>query len=409
MAKSTKDAGNTTQERRQGDQSREREIRAIVEQMISQEGPVSRPPILRGSRPKPLVWLLVGVGLFTAVMLGWAIGATVARESSATAAPAATGADPQATAPAPTIDQAQGVKFEKYQWPDPALPEPPAGPVKKFRVEVFEHVTQVHSGLAPTRVWSYGINGKLLRGTGGSPPIVVTQGDRVQIDLVNGGSMEMDVVMPHSIDFHSAEIAPNKAYVTIQPGKTKRISFTANHAGAFMYHCATKPVLMHTGAGMVGVMIVKPKDLAPVDRELWFTQQEFYIGNPGENANFAKMTTKNPDVIAFNGFADQYATKPIVVRRGEKIRMWLMNAGPSIWSAFHVIGTVFDRVEIEGTAGRGVQTVNLAPSQGGWVEFTLDEEGMYPFVTHAFGDMAKGALGVLATKNAPLPKDKSGH
>ena len=39
--------------------------------------------------------------------------------------------------------------------------------------------------------------------------------------------------------------------------------------------------------------------------------------------------------------------------------------------------------------------------QGGWVEFTLDAEGSYPFVTHAFGDMVKGAVGVLATENAP--------
>jgi uncharacterized cupredoxin-like copper-binding protein len=51
--------------------------------------------------------------------------------------------------------------------------------------------------------------------------------------------------------------------------------------------------------------------------------------------------------------------------------------------------------------GHDAQTVNLAPSQGGWVEFTLDEEGSYPFVTHGFGDMVKGALGVLTTANAP--------
>jgi nitrite reductase (NO-forming) len=81
--------------------------------------------------------------------------------------------------------------------------------------------------------------------------------------------------------------------------------------------------------------------------------------------------------------------------------MYLLNAGPSIWSAFHVIGTVFDRTVIEGTVGHDAQTVDLAPSQGGWVEFTLDEEGGYPFVTHAFGDMVKGSLGVLKTPNAP--------
>jgi hypothetical protein len=42
-----------------------------------------------------------------------------------------------------------------------------------------------------------------------------------------------------------------------------------------------------------------------------------------------------------------------------------------------------------------------APSQGGWVEFTLDHEGNYPFVTHSFGDMVKGAAGILHTTGAP--------
>jgi uncharacterized cupredoxin-like copper-binding protein len=168
-----------------------------------------------------------------------------------------------------------------------------------------------------------------------------------------------------------------------------------------MYHCATQPVLMHTGAGMVGMFVVKPKDLAPVDKELWITQQEYYLGKPGGDADMAKMAAKQPDVIAFNGYANQYQQAPIGVRTGEKVRMYVLNAGPSVWSAFHVIGTVFDRTMVEGTPGHDAQTINLAPSQGGWVEFTLDEEGTFPFVNHAFGDMVKGSLGILATPNAP--------
>ena len=130
-------------------------------------------------------------------------------------------------------------------------------------------------------------------------------------------------------------------------------------------------------------------------------QQEFYIGKPGGVADYAKMQAKRPDVIAFNGYANQYATKPIKVNRGERIRMYVLNGGPSIWTAFHVIGTVFDRAHTDNGIMRDVQTVNLAPSQGGWVEFTLDEEGKYPFVDHAFADAEKGAIGVLETRNAP--------
>ena len=267
-------------------------------------------------------------------------------------------------------------------------------------LQVGGHPVKVSDELAPTRVWSFGVNGKLNRGTGVSEPMVVNQGDRVEIKLVNGANEKMDVRMPHSIDFHSSEVAPNKAFVTIPPGETHTFRFTAKHPGVYMYHCATAPVLHHAGAGMVGMMVVKPKDLAPVDRELWITQQEYYLGEPGEDADMAKMEAKEPDVIAFNGYAAQYDKHPIKVNRGERIRMYVLNAGPSIWSAFHVIGTVFDKAVTDNGVARDVQTINLAPSQGGYVEFTLDEEGSYPFVTHAFADTGKGASGTLVTKGA---------
>jgi nitrite reductase (NO-forming) len=215
----------------------------------------------------------------------------------------------------------------------------------------------------------------------------------------------------HHIDYAAAEgLTAEGAERTVDRKGERRawiyvgiglVGLVAKHPGVFLYHCATQPVLMHTGAGMVGMFIVKPKNLAPVDKELWLTQQEFYIGKPGQDADAAKMAAKQPDVIAFNGYANQYKDHPIDIKVGEKVRMYVLNAGPSIWSAFHVIGTVFDRTVIEGTVGRDAQTVNLAPSQGGWVEFTLDAEGTYPFVTHAFGDMVKGSLGILKTPNAP--------
>jgi nitrite reductase (NO-forming) len=293
------------------------------------------------------------------------------------------------------------VKFEPFEKVDPTLPPVPAGDVKTFKVDVFQHVTQVSKDLAPTEVWSFAVNGTYYRGTGVSGPMVVTEGDTVDFTLVNGTDESMKVDLPHSLDFHSAEVNPGTRYSDLAPGKSMHYRFVAMHPGVFMYHCATQPVLMHTGAGMVGMFVVKPRNLAPVDKELWITQQEYYIGQPGKDADMAKMQAKSPDVIAFNGYANQYKDHPIDVKVGEKVRMYLLNAGPSIWSAFHVIGTVFDRTVIEGTVGHDAQTVDLAPSQGGWVEFTLDEEGGYPFVTHAFGDMVKGSLGVLKTPNAP--------
>jgi nitrite reductase (NO-forming) len=354
-------------------------------------------------------WTLVAVGLTALVAVLAAVIALVSLASSTDEptrtvttdpAAAATPAAP-AEAAAPTLEDAKGVQFEPFETVDPTLPAVPPGPVKKFDVDVYQHVTQVSKDLAPTEVWSFAVNGKQYSGTGVSAPMVVTEGDVVDFTLTNGSTKAMKVDLPHSLDFHSAEVNPGTRYADLAPGKSMHYRFTADHPGVFMYHCATQPVLMHTGAGMVGMFVVKPKNLAPVDKELWMTQQEFYIGKPGGDADMAKMQAKRPDVIAFNGYGNQYKDNPIGVRKGEKVRMYVLNAGPSIWSAFHVIGTVFDRTVVEGTVGHDAQTINLAPSQGGWVEFTLDEEGTFPFVTHAFGDMVKGALGVLATPNAP--------
>ena len=345
---------------------------------------------------------LAGAGVLAALVIAMAAlirsgdqPAPIVQQTAAAHKPGAAAAAPAA---APTLEDAKGVAFEPFERVDPNLPAVPKGAVKRFDVDVYHHVAQVSKDLAPTEVWSYKVNGVEHRGTGFSEAMVVEVGDEVDFKLTNGSSERMQVTLPHSLDFHSAEVDPGKRYADLAPGKSMRYRFTASHPGVFMYHCATQPILMHTGMGMIGAMVVKPEGLAPA-RDLFINQQEYYIGQPGKAADMAKLAAKAPDVVAFNGYANQYKDEPIVVKRGERIRMWVLNGGPSLWSAFHVIGTVFDKTVVEGVEGRHAQTINLAPSQGAYVEFTLAEEGTYPFVTHAFGDMVKGALGILKTEH----------
>ncbi len=388
---------------------------------LTEDPPVQDPPVhveitaseFRHDRARR-EWLMIGLALsvlITLMAIVFAVFAMVDKGEPAAApvAPAvkAPAAPVAKAATAPTLADAKGMAFEKFTKVDATLPPIPPGAVKKFKVDVLHHVTQVSKDLAPTEIWSFAVNGKVHRGTGVSGPMVVTEGDTVDFTLVNGSTKAMKVTMPHSLDFHSAEVNPGKRYTDLAPGKSMHYRFVAKHPGVFMYHCATQPVLMHTGMGMVGMFVVKPKNLAPVDKELWITQQEYYLGAPGKGGDMAKMEAKKPDVIAFNGYANQYKDNPITVKKGERVRMYVLNAGPSIWSAFHVIGTVFDRTVVEGRPGADSQTMNLAPSQGGWAEFTLAEEGGYPFVTHAFADAGKGAIGVLQTEHAP--KAAAGH
>jgi uncharacterized cupredoxin-like copper-binding protein len=359
-------------------------------------------------------WMMFGIGLVAllailAIVFSVVSMAQTSESDSSTAA--STPAHPMSAASAaavtssaaPTLAQAKGIAYERFHPVDPTVPAVPAGPVKKFTVSVIQHIVQVSPALAPVEAWTYTVNGVAYRGTAASPPMVVNQGDRVQVTFVNGTS-KLGVNMAHSIDIHAAEIAPNLNYIDVAPGHQKVITFTAKYAGVFMYHCATQPVLMHTGAGMTGMFLVKPRNLPPAAKELWLVQGEYYIGKAGGLADQAKMQTETPDVIAFNGYANQYKFAPITVPVGKTIRLYVLNAGPSKWSAFHVIGTLFDTVDEEGVVSHGGQTVSLSPAQGAWMDLTLPQVGNYSFVTHAFGDMTKGAAGVLHTVGAPALK-----
>jgi nitrite reductase (NO-forming) len=294
------------------------------------------------------------------------------------------------------------VAFERYHRPDPTLPAIPAGRVKRFRVDVLMHSTKVAPDQPPLRVWSFGVNGRFMRGTGVSPPMVVNEGDTVDVTFVNGSRAAMHVNMPHSLDMHAAEIAPNLAFKTIAPGATTHYRFVARNPGVFMYHCASEPMVYHLGAGMAGMFVVKPRHMPKVDRELWLVQQEYFLGRaPGADPSYDKMLAEKPDVFTFNGYAHQYMTHPIHIRAGERIRMYVLNPGPTHTSSFHVIGAIFDRFSSEGVTGGPAQVMTLAPSTGGWVDFTLRGEGAYPFVDHNFASMTKGAMGAMLTAHAP--------
>ena len=108
----------------------------------------------------------------------------------------------------------------------------------------------------------------------------------------------------------------------------------------------------------------------------------------------------------FNGYANQYDHAPLQARTGERVRIWVLPAGPDRGTSFHVVGGQFDTVWAEGEyrlrpGTGGAQTLGLFPAQGGFVELEFPEPGRYPFVTHAMTDAEKGAHGVVEV--LPLP------
>jgi nitrite reductase (NO-forming) len=200
-------------------------------------------------------------------------------------------------------------------------------------------------------------------------------------------------------------VAWNDEMRSIAPGEELMYEWTADYAGVWMYHCGTSPALHHIANGMYGMVIVEPREgLPPVDTEFAIVQSEWYLGEQGQVTDLTKAmaAAPAPDFVVFNGVAAQYQEAPLQVPTGGTTRIFVLNAGPSVDSSFHVVGTIFDTVIKEGvrltkgnTGNWGSQAVDLAPAQGAIVEFTTAEDGLYPVVTHAFNFVGRGALGIV--------------
>jgi len=295
--------------------------------------------------------------------------------------------------PGPTTDVDADPTAPDYIPRDPTAPDRLSGTVHDIDLVIEEKEMTVAKGFVQ-KVWTF--NGSVP-----GPTLRVQVGDTVRIHLKNPATSELS----HSVDFHASMVAWNDEMASIAPGEEKLYEFTATYAGVWMYHCGTSPALHHIANGMYGMIIVEPKGgLNPVEHEFFLVQSEWYLGPQGEPASLAKAAAAAPapDFVVFNGIANQYLDNPIAVPTGERVRVYILDTGPSIDSSFHIVGTIFDRVIKEGVELRvgnvgswGSQAVDLSPAQGAIVEFTFAEDGLYPIVTHAFNFVGRGALGLF--------------
>lgn len=286
--------------------------------------------------------------------------------------------------------------------------------IKEFRIPITHETIEIAGGTT-YEGWTFG-------GTVPGPAMRVREGDLVRIELVN------ESPMPHSIDLHSARIPMNEAFKNLAPGESIEFEFIARDPGAYMVHCGTPPVLMHIMQGMYMAIIVDPAEGwgTEADREFVLVQSEFYAGASDEAAMAdAGGASHRPDYTAaldadashvvFNGRAFQYKQTPLEVEEGDRVRLFVVNAGPSLRSDFHVVGAVFDRVLPSGNPDESLQSVQTwtVPAGGGAVFETVFErgasgEGVYAFVTHAFADAEKGAVGLIKV-GSPSPDQMAAH
>ncbi|MGK4219166.1 multicopper oxidase domain-containing protein [Kocuria marina] len=293
---------------------------------------------------------------------------------------------------------------EGFTTRSPALAPSSNETVHRMTLDVQEVAREVAPGVT-LDAWTY--NGQYM-----GPTLRGKVGDTFEITLTNGGTMG------HSVDFHAGDISPDQAMRTIAPGESLVYRFTAHRSGIWLYHCSTMPMSSHVAAGMFGAVMIDPPNLPSVDREYLLVQSETYLAAPspdqpdlpeGVNAvvDPEKIAAKQPSFTMFNGHATQYMHDPLTARPGERVRIWVLAAGPSEGLSFHVVGGQFDTVYKEGAyqlspdgpgnpgGTGGAQALDLAPAQGGFVELDFREPGTYTFVNHSFAEAERGARGLI--------------
>lgn len=316
-------------------------------------------------------------------------------KETATYAPATPDAvgDPLKQTDQPLSGSEEAVLTDAPHVPPPITRDHPTKVTVKL--EVQELVKRMADGVDYT-FWTFGgsVPGKFMR---------IRQNDEVEFHLMN----RPDSKMPHNIDLHAVTGPGGGAAASFTaPGHESVFSFKALIPGLYVYHCATAPVGMHIANGMYGLLLVEPiGGLPKVDREYYVMQSEFYTKGPYGEAglqpfSMEKALAENADYVVFNGSVGALAgDNAMPAKVGEKVRLFVGNAGPNLTSSFHVIGEIFDTVYLEGgalPAQHNVQTTMIPAGGSAIVEFGLDVPGTYILVDHSiFRAFNKGAIGML--------------
>jgi nitrite reductase (NO-forming) len=295
-------------------------------------------------------------------------------------------------------------------------------PVKTIQLDTTHKIIDLAPGVKFS-AWTFGDQVP-------GPTVRARVGDKIRFSMTNRsdepvpGVQMIAAPMMHSMDFHAAMVSPQDKYRSVAPGQTITFEFTLNYPGMFMYHCGTPMILEHIASGMYGAVIVEPREGYPtkVDREYVVIQSEFYAkpdpakrkvdGVPLYVLDTERLKNAQPTHTVFNGAHNGMVKQPLAAKPGERVRLFVLNVGPSKTSSFHVVGTIFDRVWMEGNPDnqfRGMQTVLLGSSNSAIAEMVIPEAGSYIMVDHHFANASQGAIGLISTNAKPEPADLEHH
>jgi FtsP/CotA-like multicopper oxidase with cupredoxin domain len=230
-------------------------------------------------------------------------------------------------------------------------------------------------------VWGY--NG----GTPG-PTIEAVEGDRVRIYVTNRlpeptTAHWHGMVLPNGMDGVSG-----LTQRPIAPGQTFKYEFVVRYPGTYMYH-SHHDEMTQIAIGCVGMFIVHPRrPRGPrVDRDFALMAHEWRIDVGARRPDPNEM--KDFNVLTFNGKSFP-ATAPLMIGRGERVRIRLGNLGPMDHHPIHLHGLSFKVTATDGgyvpESAQFPETAVLVPvGTTRVIEFVPEELGdwaMHCHMTH---------------------------
>ena len=264
-------------------------------------------------------------------------------------------------------------RFDPSRVYDPTPPPPGPAPngVREFTLVIEEDVPHEVAPGVTVPAWTFNrtVPGPVLR---------ATEGELVRITLVNKGKL------PHTIHFHGIHPANmDGVHELVQPGGTFTYEFIAQPYGIMPYHCHSMPTSQHIHNGLYGMMIFDPKEGRQPMRELAMVMSAFDLDRDGE-----------AEFYSWNGRAFQYADNPIPLKRGEPVRMYVMNIFEEAMVP-HLHGNLYQLypsgTTLTPTEYTDVKTLSIA--ERAILEFQYDYPGTYMFQCHVTEHMEQGLMG----------------
>lgn len=246
--------------------------------------------------------------------------------------------------------------------------------------------------------WTY--NGRVP-----GPTLRCNEGEALRIEFINGGTH------PHTIHFHGIHNAkmdgvPGVGAGVINPGGRTSYTFDAFPFGCHLYHCHSTPLKRHIHKGLYGAFIIDP-DPARHPEEADAAARRTAQGARDRGIQELVMVMNSFDttfddeneVYAVNTVAFAYMQEPIVIKRDQDVRVYLVNITEfDPINSFHLHANFFDYYDHGTTLTptlKTVDTIMQCQAQRGILEFNFRgfETGQYMFHPHQTEFVELGWMG----------------